>query len=114
MLASVDPYDIKNAWIVRMWEWAAGLTQTPGGPGWNQVEPPGTDGRYGRDAHDAMVKYGIPNPPAVASKRPAWWGVEHAYANPNEPPAPPGTFTPQPAPQGGGGGGGLPASYQNA
>lgn len=93
-LASVDAYDINNAWIVRMWEWAAGLTQA-GYPGVDSVTPSGTDGRYGHDANAAMVQNGIANPQPVAPTRPSWWGAPGTYTNPGEPSAPPGGMPPE-------------------
>jgi hypothetical protein len=93
-LVSVDPYDINNAWIVRMWEWAAGLTQA-GYPGVNSVTPAGTDGRYGHDAQGALLAHGFSNVPGVAATRPAWWGPAGTYTNPGEPPPPPGGIPPE-------------------
>lgn len=93
-LASVDAYDINNAWIVRMWEWAAGLTQA-GYPGVDSVTPSGTDGRYGHDANAALVSNGIANPQPVAPTRPSWWGPPGTYTNPGEPAAPPGGIPPE-------------------
>lgn len=93
-LTSVDAYDIANAWIVRMWEWAAGLTQA-GYPGVDSVTPSGTDGRYGHDAHQALLDHGFPNAQPVAAARPAWWGKSGTYTNPGEPPAPSGAIPPE-------------------
>lgn len=93
-LASVDAYDINNAWIVRMWEWAAGLTQA-GYPGVDSVTPSGTDGRYGHDANAALVQNGIANPQPVAPTRPSWWGAPGTYTNPGEPPPPPNGIPPE-------------------
>lgn len=93
-LTSVDAYDINNAWIVRMWEWAAGLTQA-GYPGVDSVTPSGTDGRYGHDAHQALLDHGFPNAQPVAAARPAWWGKSGTYTNPGEPPPPSGAIPPE-------------------
>lgn len=91
-LSASDPYDINNAWIVRMFQWAVGLTQNSY-PGVDSVTPSGTDGRYGHDTNAALAKL-APAPP-VAPTRPSWWGPSGTYTNPGEPAAPPGGMPPE-------------------
>lgn len=63
---------------------ALGLAQINGGPGWNAVNPPGTDGRYGGDVYKAASVYDSSMPQPFYSNsqpvRPSCWG-------------PPGTYT---------------------
>lgn len=85
-LAKLDPCNPASEQAVRNFQAAAGLAQINGGPGWNAVSPPGTDGRYGGDTALALAKY-VPNaPPACYSNsnptRPGWWGPPGTYANP--------------------------------
>lgn len=85
-LAALDPCDPKNAQAVRNFQAAAGLAQINGGPGWDQVNPPGTDGRYGGDTAKALATY-VQNAPAPCysnahPQRPGWWGPVGTYTNP--------------------------------
>jgi hypothetical protein len=84
-LAAVDPCDPKNVQLVRNFQSAAGLAQINGGPGWDQVSPPGTDGRYGGDTAKALAQYVQTAPAPCYSNanpsRPAWWGAPGTYTN---------------------------------
>ncbi len=86
-LAAVDPCAKQNEQIVRDFQGAAGLAQINGGPGWDQVSPPGTDGRYGGDdqkALAAILGVSISQVPQTcfANGRPGWWGAVGTYTNP--------------------------------
>lgn len=79
-LAAVDPTLQQNQQLVRNFQDAAGLAQRPGGPGWDQVQPTGTDARYGHDVAAVLGQY-VPNPPPASSTRPTWWGPPGKYYN---------------------------------
>jgi hypothetical protein len=84
-LAAVNPCLPSSEQLVRNFQAAAGLAQLNTSPGWNAVNPPGTDGRYGGDTAKAMAQY-VPNPPAacysnISTSRPAWWGPVGGYTN---------------------------------
>ncbi len=79
-LAAVDPTLKQNEQLVRNFEDAAGLAQRPGGPGWDQVHPTGTDGRYGHDVAAVLSKY-VAHAPPPSPTRPAWWGAPGRYTN---------------------------------
>ncbi len=79
-LAAVDPTLKQNEQLVRNFQDAAGLAQRPGGPGWDQVQPTGTDGRYGHDVRAVLGQY-VSNPPPASATRPSWWGNVGAYTN---------------------------------
>jgi hypothetical protein len=90
-LAAVDPCNPANEQLVRNFQAAAGLAQLNGGPGWDQVNPQGTDGRYGGDAAKALAQY-VNNAPAACYSdsnptRPAWWGPIGTYTNNQAPSA---------------------------
>jgi len=80
-LAAVDPTVKSSEQLVRNFQDAAGLAQRPGGPGWDQVQPTGTDGRYGHDVAAILAQY-VPNAPPASATRPTWWGPTSTYHNP--------------------------------
>jgi hypothetical protein len=79
-LAALNPCDASSEQAVRNFQAAAGLAQLNGGAGWNAVNPPGTDGRYGHDVAALLSKY-VSHAPAPCSPRPSWWGPPGTYKN---------------------------------
>ena len=81
-LAAVNPGVQSSEQLVRNFQGAAGLAQLNGGPGWDSVSPPGTDGRYGHDVAAVLSKY-VPNAPAPCTRATVnWWGKVGSYTNP--------------------------------
>ena len=86
-LAAVDPCQQANEGLVRAFQSAAGLAQLNASAGWDQVSPPGTDGRYGHDVFVTMQSY-VAKPPPPCAPRPKWWGPPGTYYNAGQPPSP--------------------------
>lgn len=90
-LAAVNPCDKANEQVVRDFQGAAGLVTLPGSPSvapdWNQVTPPGTDGRYASNTRDTLAKVLGVDPsavpaPCVRGSTVTWWGPPGSDVNP--------------------------------